>query len=208
MPQLNIDNCIDIIQDINNVMNDHTTTFFPSSASMKASYNAFEVFTDGRSLFMSDPLYNVPEFLIPSSVEYGILPLPKYTEEQDAYYSQTHPTHSTVIAVPKVNPDLNKTGKIIEDFTYMSTLTVYPVIMDTMIKHQSAQSEADYEMLGIIFEGIRCDLGLAMSNEMKIDYDVRVLIRENSTAISSTLKGNAPTYQGIMDKIVSAWISE
>ena len=104
-----------------------------------------------------------------------------------------------------MNVHVNKAGKIIEDYAYQSSITVHPVIMDTMIKYRNAKTEKDYAMLEIMFSGVRCDMGLAMSNAMGIDYDVRVLIRENSTAISSTLTGNLPEYQGILDKIVTAW---
>lgn len=208
IPVLNLANCMDVIMDINRVLNDSTTTFFSSSAYMHSSYNAFTLFTAGHSLFMSDPLYNVPEYLIPSGIDYGILPIPKYSETQDKYYSQTHPAHSTVISVAKqseANANWNKTGKIIEDFAYQSSLNVYPVIVDNMIKVRNAKTEKDFEMLEILFSNVRCDMGLSMSNELKIDSDIRQLLRTNDSSISSTLTSKAPTYQAIMDDMINAW---
>ena len=208
MPYLNMNNCMDVIQDINRVMNDPATTWFPSSVNVTAQYNAMAVFQDGRSLFMSDPLYCVPEYYLNSGVDYGILPLPKYTEDQQSYYSQTHAAHSTVIAVPKVTSDLNKTGKILEDFAYQSSINVYPVIMDVMIKHRNAQTVDDYNMLEIIFSGVRCDLGLSLKGEMNIDDDVRTLIRQNFSGIASTLAGRMPTYQATLDSLVTTWTNQ
>lgn len=207
MPILELNKCLEVIQDVNRVMNDATTTFFPSSVYVPSKYKAMEIFQEGRSLFMSDPLYCVPEYLLPTELDYGILPLPKYTQEQTAYYSQTHSTHSTVIAVPTVMTDLNKAGKIVEEFAYQSSITVHPVIMDTMIRLRNAKTEKDYAMLDIMFAGVRCDMGLAMSNTMRIDNEVRTLIVNNSTAIASTLTGKLEEYQGAMDKVVAAWVS-
>ena len=207
MPVLQLNKCLEVIQDINRVMNDSATTFFPSSYSVSAKFNAMQIFQEGRSLFMSDPLYCVPQYLLDCDVDYGILPLPKYIESQQTYYSQTHAAQSTVIAVPTVMTDLNKVGKIIEDYAYQSSITVHPVIMDTMIRLRNAQTEKDYAMLDIIFASVRCDMGLAMSKEMKIDGDVRDLIKKNSTAIASTLQSKLEEYQGAMDKVVTAWIT-
>ena len=208
MPYLNLNNCMDVIQDINRVMNDSATTWFPSSVYVSATSNAMDTFNQGRALFMSDPLYCVPEYLINSSVDYGILPLPKYTEDQDTYCSQTHPAHSTVLAVPKVNTEIDKTGKLLEDYAYQSSVNVYPVIMDTMIKYRNAQTANDFDMLEIIFSGVRCDLGLSMNNEMKIDSHVRTLIVNNNSAIASTLAGQLPTYQAVLDSMVTAWVNQ
>ena len=154
---------------------------------------------------MSDPLYCVPEFLMNSDVDYGILPWPKYTEDQPNYCSQTHPAHSTVIAVPKVTSDLNKAGKLVEDFAYESSVNVYPIIMDTMIKYRNAQTANDFDMLEIIFSAVRCDLGLSLNNEMKIDSDIRTLIRQNYSGIASALAGVMPVYQAGLEGVIAAW---
>ncbi len=206
-PQLNIADCVNIIQDVNRVMNDHETTFFPSSVNMSAQYNAMQVFEEGRSLFMSDPLYCIPEYLLDSDVDYGILPFPMYREGQDAYYAQTHPAHSTVLGLSKAYDagELNKAGKIMEDFAYQSSVHVYSVLMDNILLYRNAKTAENYEMLGIIFSNVRCDMGLALNNETKMDNDIRSLIRSNSTEIASTLNGNSTAYQGIIANIVSSF---
>lgn len=205
-PILNLNDCVDLILDINRVLNDSATTFFSSSYQMHSSFNAFGVFGAGRALFMSDPLYCVPEYVMPSEVDYGILPIPKYREKQDNYYSQTHPAHSTVISVMKQeHSDLNKIGKIVEDYAYQSSLHVHPMIVETMIKRHNAQSAQDFEMLEILFSNVRCDMGLSMSNEIKIDSDVRRLFRANDTSIVSTLRTNEPTYRSVLEGIVKSW---
>ena len=205
-PILNLNDCVDLILDINRVLNDSATTFFASSNQMHSDFNAFGVFGAGRALFMSDPLYCVPEYVMPSGVDYGILPIPKYREKQDNYYSQTHPVHSTVISVMKQEySDLNKIGKIVEDYAYQSSLHVHPVIVETMIKRHNAQSAQDFEMLEILFSNVRCDMGLSMSGKIKIDSDIRPLFRANDTSIVSTLRTNEPTYRSILEGIVKSW---
>ncbi len=208
MPYLNMNNCMDLFQDVTRVMNDPATTWFSSAYGISVQYNASETFLAGRALFSCDPLYYVPEFLLNSNIDYGILPFPKYTEDQQGYWSQTHAAHSTVLAVPKVTADIDKAGKILEDFAYQSSLHVYPVIMDTMIKYRNAQTANDFDMLEIIFNGVRCDLGLSLNNETKIDTDVRELIRQNSSAIASTLAGKMPTYQAVLDSVIAVWNQE
>lgn len=60
-------------------------------------------------------------------------------------------------------------------------------------------------MLEILFSNVRCDMGLSMSNEIKIDSDVRRLFRANDTSIVSTLRTNEPTYRSVLEGIVKSW---
>jgi hypothetical protein len=47
------------------------------------------------------------------NTDFGILPMPKYTEEQDRYYCPVSLWCSNCIAVPKTATDLSRTGLIV-----------------------------------------------------------------------------------------------
>ena len=205
MPLLNVSDSSVVIEEVNRVMNDFKTTFFTSSTNVTSKYNSMQIFSEGRSLFMIDPIYCIPEYFLDSNVNYGILPMPKYRADQTKYYSQTHAYHSTCLSVPKINDDLRKAGKLFEELAYQSSLTVYPVFVDSILKVRNTQTPENYEMMEILFSDIRCDMGLALSTEITLDGDIRSLIRKNSTAIYSTLKGKESEYNSVLTEITKVW---
>ena len=66
--------------------------------------NAQEAFKDGRVLFYSDVVQQLNSFY-DLSFDMGVLPLPKYDEEQDRYYVTQTPMRSLFVGVPECTSD-------------------------------------------------------------------------------------------------------
>ncbi|MBR4881882.1 MAG: hypothetical protein IKU19_08100, partial [Clostridia bacterium] len=65
--------------------------------------------------------------------EYGILPVPKYDERQDNYYTYAHDQYS-VFMVPKTVADPELSGAVLETMAYESYRTVQPTYSDMVLK--------------------------------------------------------------------------
>lgn len=194
---------VDIVSQISALINDTTVSWYDQSATAQVQYPAFDVFTAGRSLFVSDPLYCVVSKLSPSDINYGILPIPKYNEQQDEYYSATHDAHSTSICIPLNSKDLDMAGHIIEDMTRISKKVLLPEFYEKLIMIRNSRDVDSLDMLEIIFKNLRMDLGILLnSSGLTIDASIRNLVKNNSTAISSTFEANRAIYQSALDKIV------
>ncbi len=92
----------------------------------------------------------------------GILPFPKYSEEQERYYSLT--SGGTMATLPKTLPQTSfeNVGLILEALTRDSEESVVPVYKETLLKSRYARDQGSADMLDIIFTSAMYDIGLCV----------------------------------------------
>ena len=113
------------------------------------------VYTYARSLFTQDKfLFHLAgsavfnEFRDMES-DFGIVPPPKYTAEQDRYYCIVDP-EAPMLAISVTAPDLDRTGLILEAMAIESCNTVTPAFNETLLKRKYARDDESAEFLDII----------------------------------------------------------
>ncbi len=111
-----------------------------------------------HGLFWTTYMGIVPTFREMES-DFGLLPYPKLTETQDAYYSTVAPFNSQFICVPLVQDDIERTGTITEALAYYGKEIVTPVYYDVNLIGQSTRDEESADMLDIIFNSFVFDIG-------------------------------------------------
>jgi hypothetical protein len=108
-----------------------------------------DVFVNDRALFCGEVLSCVRLFRDMGS-DFAILPLPKYDELQDNYYTYT--LISTIIAIPVTNPNPSRTGHILEALSAESRRLVIPAYYDIALGAKYLRDEGSIRMLDIILE--------------------------------------------------------
>ena len=112
-------------------------------------------FSNGHSLFITGSANTMNEFRDMED-EYGILPMPKFDESQENYIS-TVDSNAAMFAIPaKYRTDISsaspdRTGKVLEAMSKLSSKTVLPAYIDTIVKHGPSDTEHDLAMLDIIY---------------------------------------------------------
>ncbi|MBQ7320231.1 MAG: hypothetical protein IJW97_08680 [Clostridia bacterium] len=91
---------------------------------------------------------------------YGILPIPKYNEEQENYSSLVWQHYDSVIGVPTSCGDSMMVSVIIEALSAESYYTVYPMFHDTVLMGKSTRDQESKEMLQIVFDTRKYDIGM------------------------------------------------
>ncbi|MBQ7337414.1 MAG: hypothetical protein IJW40_03060 [Clostridia bacterium] len=96
---------------------------------------------------------------------YGILPIPKYDEYQDQYYSQVHSYHDSLMAVFSTagsgdDSAIDAIGAAIEVLSYYSYYNIYPQFYEVVIQGRGTRDEESRQMLNLIFSTRTYDLGL------------------------------------------------
>ncbi|MBQ7338182.1 MAG: extracellular solute-binding protein [Clostridia bacterium] len=91
---------------------------------------------------------------------YGILPVPKYDEYQDKYYSQVNTYHDSMLAVFNTVESPEKVGAALELLSYYSYYNIYPDFYDVVIQGRGTRDEESRRMLDLIFSNRSYDLGL------------------------------------------------
>ena len=94
--------------------------------------------------------------------EYGILPIPKYDEKQENYYTYAHDQY-TVFMVPKTVADPELSGAVLEAMAYESYKSVQPTYYNLVLKGRYANDPQSRKMLDTITTGVRVDPGFIYS---------------------------------------------
>jgi hypothetical protein len=98
------------------------------------------------------------------NTDYGILPMPKLTAEQENYSSLVWVHHDCVLGMPAVVKEADAVAAALEYMSYLSYYDIYPVFYDTVIMGKSTRDEQSKEMLEIVFKTRLFDPGQYWDN--------------------------------------------
>jgi len=107
------------------------------------------MFINNQTLFFSSNIHSAVS-LRSMETDFGIIPLPKYDENQSGYHTYVYPP--PVMIVPVTTVDLNRTGMILEALCYESTDTVLKAYYDDLLKTKISRDDESEGMLDIIFQ--------------------------------------------------------
>ncbi len=118
-------------------------------------------FIENRSLFFTDILACATD-LREMKVDFGILPMPLYDENQGSYYSLVGAWTGGAFAIPYVLTDdeLEQTSIIMEVMGAAGKNIIIPAYYDIILMGQITRDDDSQEMLEIMFDTKGTDLGL------------------------------------------------
>jgi hypothetical protein len=91
---------------------------------------------------------------------FGIVPIPKYDEDQKDYYSHLiYP--APVLVIPASNPNPDFAGAVTDAMAYVSNAEVTPVYFDVSVSQKKLRNEDSIEMLQIIKNSGSFEIGMA-----------------------------------------------
>ncbi len=110
-------------------------------------------------LFSMAALFYAPQFRDMQD-DWGIIPMPKYDETQQNYYSPGFPNCYPITVVPASNDAPDDTGILLEEMSYIGYTKLLPALYDTVLSGKCARDEDSVEMLDIIFGNTLYDIGM------------------------------------------------
>lgn len=118
---------------------------------MSHAQTALAMYTSGQSIFYSEELI-ISERLVNagSTIDTGILPLPKFSAEQENYVDLMN--DSVVVGVP-VNADPVRSSLILSAMSRESMTTLTPAFYNVVLTFRYADNPESIEMLDIILRG-------------------------------------------------------
>jgi ABC-type glycerol-3-phosphate transport system substrate-binding protein len=115
-------------------------------------------FSQGRILFLWGRMHLL-EYYRDMEANFGVVPLPKYDENQAAYHSVVNPFTGVLLGIPKSAGDLERTSIILEALAAESRYTLQPAYYDIALQRKYVRDEESSEMLDIIFNSRVYDIG-------------------------------------------------
>ena len=207
LPVLNVEDekFYNIIDGIKKLCSEENGTFLidrTSTATEAREYWTEDAFVADRALFVGGNL-KWAERLRAMENDFGIVPLPKYDENQENYAVHFQANVGASMSVPSGNTDVVKISKVLEDIAYDSYLHVMPAYTEIVLEGQSVRDEESIVSLNIIRNSYYSDLGFMLGN-----YNIAILTQmrqvvTNNLDCASMLQKVMRVYNSALKKVQS-----
>ncbi len=132
--------------------------------------------------------------------DFGILPYPKLTEEQDRYYSSVAPFNGQFICFPSYLEDPDRSGIITEALAYYGKEIITPAVYERQLVGTYYRDDESAAMLDIILDSYIYDLGLYFQVG-SYHKGVMDLIRNGSSSFSPMFSQSQRVAERLIKKI-------
>ena len=109
----------------------------------------YECFSNGGAYFCEITLQKIDAFLRDMKDDYGILPIPKWNEEQEDYLSCVNGAGGFVV-IPNNPADAERTGMLFEALAAGAYDTVTPQIYEVITKTKNVRDAESADMVNLI----------------------------------------------------------
>ena len=150
----------------------------PTSDENKENFAAL-IYREGRAVTMLHAVSWLSN-LYRLNFEYGVLPTPKYSEDQESYLCFPDSYNTTLFAIPATVNDLKFAAFALEAISEESVETSYKEYIETKCKLQVAFDEDMAKCLNIVFNNIVYDVAYLEDYGTLKSKVVDVLITESS----------------------------
>ena len=165
-------------------------------------------FAEGRVLFIVDRNYvTSSSTFADTTVTYGVLPVPKYEEAQESYYTcMAFPFSIYSVSIALNEEQANMAGAVLECMGSESYRQVTPAVFETAMKLKYSAGEDDSRMYDLIRETIQIDLGRIFTTPLKnISYSpFRSACNNGNTNWTSIIKAESKVMAKLLDQIVTS----
>ena len=115
------------------------------------------VFAAGRAMFGLFSIGEASGFKDQMTEAYGLLPMPKYIEEQDGYYGGVQDSHDAVSVLSHPKQNYEMISAVLEMLNSTSYYSVRPYFIETLVKFRYVKDSESGQVIDMILAGTRWD---------------------------------------------------
>ena len=158
-------------------------------------------FSEDNSMFLFGFLYNA-EGLRDMKSDFGIIPYPKFDEEQENYYSITHDI-MRIMFLPRNCKKPKTVCAALEELAFIGWNDNLPTYYNTILMNKYSRDELTGQMIDLIRDGCTADIAFIYNDAFNsVGYIYRTLIQNESNTFASTFaKNQAKTNEKISEFI-------
>ena len=170
-----------------------------------ASNSNSKMFEKGNVLIMPEFLGNA-SLLRDSEVEFGIIPYPKWDEDQDKYYTTSWDAYN-LFCIPATVFDNDFVGTVVENLAAGSRKVVVPAFYEVALKSKYARDVDSAEMIDIIRDGAVYNFGTVVSPaSSNCGHVWRSLVENKNSNIASYISSNKKSYETAFAKYLDGYL--
>jgi len=199
----------DIVSKLVNIINDASCCAAIESFSdysLRGKNNVWELATamvaEGNTLFRAVAIIDVPD-LGAYDCSFGLLPTPKYTVEQENYYSNVSVVYATAYAIPTSNASrVEEVSIILDALMQASTDTTKYAYYEQLLKGRRIQDPESEAVLDDIFGHRVYDLGIVYAWG-GVNNVINTVVWSGSNTFSSSLDSIEDAVKTQMESTIS-----
>ena len=133
--------------------------------------------------------------------DYGVLPAPKYDENQSRYYHDASLGNSPTFAIPVSATDADTSALLMEAMTYESFYRVIPIFYRNYLESKLVRDEDSVEMLRIVHNSLYYDIG-ALFDWSEMRMIIENMSNSSDNSLATKYASIAKVVQKQVDKTV------
>ena len=168
---------------------------------------SLDVFGQNRALFRTSAFSAIKKLrAYDDAQEFGIIPYPMVTEEQDQYYTfcSAKYAYATVIPTSLQGTDAEFAAFMIEAMAYGGRKYITPAYYETTLKYRDLRDDESGEMLDLVFSNVVYDLGVIYEFG-GISNMIKDMMKNNSTDVVSTYEAKRDTILDAIDSCIESY---
>ncbi len=166
-----------------------------------------EIFLDSRALFMNGVLTHSYSSFTEFEDDYGILPYPKWNEEQENYYTMSDGS-SPLAAVPLTVSDPEFSGMITEALAAESCKKVDPAIFDVALKVRGVRDQRSLEAINLAISGSVIDFGYVYGNYNAMGFVLSDMMGTKKNNFASHFASKQASWEKMVEDVVKSYTEE
>ncbi len=168
---------------------------------------SLDVFGQNRALFRTSAFSAIKKLrAYDDAQEFGILPFPLMTEEQDTYYTYCSARYAYAAVIPTslTKEEAEFSAFMLEVMAFGGMKHITPAYYETTLKFRDLRDDESGEMLDLVFENVVYDLGI-IYDFGGIGSMINDLMSTNSTNIVSSFDAKKDVIQSDIDKCIESY---
>ena len=163
------------------------------------------MFVNGRCMFVPASIqFATVKELRNFEDDYGILPMPKFNEQQQDYYTMAYAEH-TLLAVPKTVKDTEFVGTIVEALSAESYKQLTPTFYEIALKTRYLRDSESKKVLDTIIENTVFDFGYVYRGYGSFAEVLSTMIKEKNNNFESYYNSKISAARNHYNKVVRAF---
>ncbi len=164
---------------------------------------AITMFSENRALFFLGRLESLGNFRDMDS-DYGILPVPKCTDDQENYHVGTSCFHYSMICTLNLPDAIDMRGDVIESCAYWSKQFLTPAYYEKTLEGTNTRDEGSLDTLKIIAANRIYDIGFFIE-PAEMNKDLIRLYRDWSTDYASKYQEKQSAAESAIGDVMDAY---
>jgi len=162
------------------------------------------IFEEDRAMFLPELLGNA-QALRGMDTDFGIVPYPKWNEQQENYLT-TSVAYFSMFCVPTTVQNIEMAGIITEALCAESYKKVIPAFYEVALKSKYSRDDESAEMIDIIRSGLTFDFGKIYVTELAYSMNIlRDLMSNKKHEFVSTFEKAEKSYNKALDKLLATF---